>query len=82
MGWAEIVTRFKDVHYYFSVLLRWVYDNSTHSNNNFKYLRKRRQPTGQNHVERSLKPNHGVKKLRSPPPRQQAKLHLAVIHVI
>lgn len=35
-----------------------------------------RKLTGENHVESGLKPNHRVKKLGSPPPRQKAELHL------
>lgn len=37
--------------------------------------------TCENHVKGSLEPYHRVKKLCPPPPRQQAKLHLAVVHV-
>lgn len=57
-----------------------VRSRSCHENICFAYLIERPRLTGENHVERSLEPHDRVKKLRPPPPWQQAKLHLPVVH--
>ena len=48
--------------------------------NRFATAFSRPRLTGEDHVERSLEPHDRVKKLRPPPPWQQPKLHLPVVH--